>query len=145
MTIRAFAERDTEAVVALWGLCGLVRPWNDPRKDIARKLTVQPELFLVDDGLADGVDGTAVVATVMAGFDGHRGWLYYVAVHPEWQGRGVARRIVAHAEDLLERLGCPKVNIQIRNGNESVQAVWTALGYSPDHATGLGKRLIPDG
>lgn len=143
MVIRAFEVGDTESVVSLWEECGLTRSWNDPRKDIARKLQVQPELFLVDEEPADD-GGAGIVATVMGGYDGHRGWLYYVAVLPARQGSGVGRRIVARAEELLIDMGCPKVNIQVRSGNGPAAAVWAAFGYSPDGATGLGKRLIPD-
>lgn len=136
--IRPFAVADTEQVVELWERCGLVRPWNDPRKDIERKLTVQPELFFVAE--RDG----HVVASTMAGYDGHRGWLYYVAVAPELQGEGVGRAMFRHAEEALLALGCPKVNVQIRSGNDAVAAFWGGLGFASDGATGMGKRLIPD-
>ena len=136
--IRAFEVGDTEQVVDLWERCGLVRAWNDPRKDIERKLTVQPELFFVAER------GGRIAASAMAGYDGHRGWLYYVAVAPELQGGGLGRAIFRHAEEALLALGCPKVNVQIRSGNETVAAFWNGLGFSPDGATGLGKRLIPD-
>ena len=88
MHIRSYREPDENAVVALWQTCGLTRPWNDPRKDIARKLTVQRELFLV--GECDG----QVVATLMAGFEGHRGWVNYLAVSPELRGRGHAGAVM---------------------------------------------------
>ena len=137
--IRPFAPRDTEAVVALWTACGLTRPWNDPHRDIARKLTVQPELFLVAD------DDGRPVGTAMAGYDGHRGHVYYLAVDPARQGTGLGRALMAEAEALLLALGCPKVSVQIRSGNEAVTAFYDRLGYAADAATGLGKRLIPDG
>ncbi len=89
MHIRPFAVPDTEPVVALWRVCGLTRPWNDPRKDIERKLAVQPELFLVADREGEPV------ATAMAGYDGHRGWVYYVAVAPGLQRSGVGRELMA--------------------------------------------------
>ena len=89
MEIREFQPQDEEAVIILWERCRLVRPWNDPRKDISRKLKVRPDLFLV--GVADG----KVVATVMAGYDGHRGWINYLAVAPEERRRGRGLRIVA--------------------------------------------------
>src|SRR6218665_2771199 len=121
MRIRAFAPADTEPVVALWRACGLVRPWNDPHRDIARKLTVHPELFLV------GVDeDDAVIAVVMAGYDGHRGWINYLAVSPEQQRRGHARALVERVETELEARGCPKLNLQIRAGNEAVAAFYAA-------------------
>jgi ribosomal protein S18 acetylase RimI-like enzyme len=142
--IRPFRPADTEAVVALWESCGLVRPWNDPRRDIARKLTVQPELFLVaTDPTAD--DRQALVAAGMAGFDGHRGWVNYLAVRPDLQGGGLGRTMMAEFERLLEAMGCPKVNLQVRAGNEQVLAFYASLGYAPDQAVSLGKRLIADG
>ncbi|ROS65206.1 ribosomal protein S18 acetylase RimI-like enzyme [Curtobacterium sp. PhB172] len=137
--IRPFRADDTDAVVALWESCGLVRPWNDPRRDIARKATVQPELFLVAETEAAGV-----VAAGMAGFDGHRGWVNYLAVQPDLQGSGLGRTLMAEFERLLTDLGCPKVNLQIRAGNERVLGFYESLGYSDDRTVSLGKRLIPD-
>lgn len=125
-------------MVALWHAAGLTRPWNDPHRDIARKKLVQRDLFLVAE------DAGAVVGTAMAGYDGHRGWVYYVAVAPDRRGAGLGRRLMTEAEARLLALGCPKVNVQIRSGNEPVAAFYDHLGYAPDAATGLGKRLIPD-
>jgi ribosomal protein S18 acetylase RimI-like enzyme len=136
--LRPFRADDTEPVVALWEACGLTRPWNDPRKDIERKLAVQPELFLV--GEEDG----RLLATAMAGYDGHRGWVYYVAVAPERQRSGLGRVLLTAVEDRLTALGCPKVNIQIRSGNLAAGAFWSRLGYEDDRAAGMGKRLIAD-
>jgi ribosomal protein S18 acetylase RimI-like enzyme len=142
--IRRFAPADTEQVVALWESCGLVRPWNDPRKDIARKLTVQPELFLVaTEPAADGADG-AVVAAGMAGFDGHRGWVNYLAVSPSLQRSGLGRRFMGEFEERLAAMGCPKINLQVRAGNEQVIAFYERLGYADDRTVSMGKRLIPD-
>lgn len=138
MRIRPFEERDTEAVVALWEAAGLTRPWNDPRKDIARKLEVQRELFLV------GELDAAVVATAMAGYDGHRGWVNYLAVDPAHRGSGLGRAIMHEVERLLAERGCPKLNLQVREGNEDALAFYRALGYEVDAAVSLGKRLIPD-
>ena len=139
MQIRPFDEADTETVVALWERCGLTRPWNDPRRDIERKLTVQRELFLV------GVDHEeALVATAMAGYDGHRGWVYYVAVEPDRRGEGFGRQLMAQVERSLEAMGCPKANVQVRTGNERVRAFYERLGYTVDEAFGMGKRLIAD-
>ncbi|MBF4592306.1 GNAT family N-acetyltransferase [Curtobacterium flaccumfaciens] len=156
--IRPFRTEDTDAVVALWESCGLVRPWNDPRRDIARKLTVQPELFLVAEPQAAGPDtddtdtGTddtdiadaGVVAAGMAGFDGHRGWVNYLAVRPDLQGSGLGRTLMAEFERLLTDLGCPKLNLQVRAGNEQVLGFYASLGYTDDRTVSLGKRLIPD-
>ena len=141
MRIRRFTPADTESVVALWEAAGLTRPWNDPRKDIARKLTVQPELFLVGTA-AD--DAATPIATVMAGFDGHRGWVNYLAVHPDHRRRGHAAALMAEVERLLEAAGCPKANLQVRTDNAEALAFYAALGYTQDAAVSLGKRLISD-
>jgi len=138
-TIRPFEPDDTEAVVALWESCGLVRPWNDPRRDIARKLSVQPELFLVATD-----DRGAVVGAGMAGFDGHRGWVNYLAVRPDLQGGGLGRALMAEFERSLTAMGCPKLNLQVRAGNERVIGFYESLGYADDRTVSLGKRLIPD-
>ncbi|MCM3779094.1 GNAT family acetyltransferase [Microbacterium hydrocarbonoxydans] len=141
--IRAFDPRDTEAVVALWEEAGLTRPWNDPRRDIQRKLQVQPELFLVALDDTDGTD-PRIVGTVMAGYDGHRGWLYYLATALSHRKRGVARAIVAEAERLLLAMGCPKIQLMVREGNEPVLAFYDSLGYERFSVSNTGKRLIVD-
>jgi ribosomal protein S18 acetylase RimI-like enzyme len=136
--IRPFVRDDTEAVVALWEACGLVRPWNDPRKDIERKLQVRAEMFLV--AVEDGV----IVGSVMAGYEGHRGWINYLAVESSRRRQGLGTRLMAEAERLLEGSGCPKINLQIRSENADVIAFYRALGYEADDVVSLGKRLIPD-
>ncbi|UZN49759.1 GNAT family acetyltransferase [Cupriavidus cauae] len=138
MQIRTYRESDEAEVVSLWKHCGLTRPWNDPHRDIARKLAEQPELFLVGE-----VDGR-LMATAMVGYDGHRGWIYYLAVHGDFQGRGHGRQLMAEAERLLMERGCPKLNLQVRAGNEAVLAFYRELGYAADATVTLGKRLIPD-
>ena len=140
--IRPFRVEDTEAVVALWRQAGLVVPWNDPYRDIERKLTVQPELFLVAEN-EDG-HGPAIVGTAMAGYDGHRGWVNYLAVDESRRSEGFGARLMAEAERLLADRGCPKVNLQVRSTNQGVIDWYRSLGYEPDHAVSLGKRLIPD-
>ncbi len=136
--IRPFQAEDEEAVVSLWQRCELLRPWNDPHKDIRRKLRVRPDLFLV--GVLDG----HVVATVMAGYEGHRGWLNYLAVAPEHQRRGLGRAIVAEAERLLRKEGCPKINLQVRSSNRAAIEVYRHLGYAVDEVVSMGKRLEHD-
>lgn len=136
--IRPFRPEDQEAVVALWQRCGLIRTWNDPRRDIARKQRVQPELFLV--GTVDG----AVVAAVMAGYEGHRGWINYLAVLPEHRRAGLGRAMMAAAEGRLKTLGCPKVNLQVRRDNPEVIAFYARLGYLEDAVVSMGKRLEHD-
>ena len=138
MRIRAFQPADEAAVVALWQECGLTRPWNDPHKDIARKLTEQPELFLV------GALGDEIVASAMIGFDGHRGWVYYLAVAERHRKRAYGRALMHEAERLLIERGCPKINLQVRSSNPGVIEFYRKLGYSQDQTVSLGKRLIPD-
>jgi ribosomal protein S18 acetylase RimI-like enzyme len=138
MRIRAFANADTDSVVRLWNDCGLTRPWNDPRKDIARKLTVQPDLFLV------GEDDGVVMATAMVGFDGHRGWVSSLAVAPEHRERGHAVALMHEAERLLVALGCPKIMLMVRAENSDVVGLYEHLGYVTEPTVVMGKRLIPD-
>ncbi len=138
MKIRPFAEADQNAVIALWRACGLVRSWNDPQQDIRRKLLVQRELFLV--GEAEG----SIVASAMAGYEGHRGWVNYLAVHPDVQRRGYGAALMRTLEERLLALGCPKINLQLRADNARAQEFYRALGYAQDEAVSYGKRLIPD-
>lgn len=138
MQIRRYRSPDEPALIALWHACGLVRSWNDPEKDIQRKLTVQPELFLV------GTIGEMLVASVMAGFDGHRGWVNYLAVAPEHRKSGLGRALMEKVEQELKAIGCPKLNLQVRTSNHEVLAFYRRLGYLQDEAVSLGKRLIPD-
>ena len=145
MRIRPFEPADEEPVVALWQACGLTRPWNDPHKDIARKLTEQPELFLVAEERVVGAKDGRISAVAMAGFEGHRGWINYLAVDPERQGAGIGRELVEHVEALLLARGCPKVSVQVREGNDDALAFYRALGFDPDRSVSLGKRLIEDG
>ena len=137
-TIRAFALRDTESVIALWQATGLTRSWNNPHLDIQRKLTVQPELFMV------AVDGEDIIGTVMAGYDGHRGWIYYLASDPMRRGQGIGRDLVTAAEEALLELGCPKVQLMVRPGNDDVLGFYDSLGYERFDTTSTGKRLIAD-
>ena len=136
LSIRPFAPADEAAVVTLWTECELTRPWNDPRADIRRKLRAQPDLFLV--GEQDG----QVVATVMAGYDGHRGWINYLAVSPRRRREGLGRRMMEEAQRRLAALGCPKINLQVRTSNKVVIAFYERLGFAVDDVISLGKRLV---
>ncbi len=138
MNVRPFDLADEAAVIDLWQRCGLTRPWNDPGKDIRRKLRVRPDLFLV--GLIDG----EVVATVMAGYEGHRGWINYLGVAPERQKQGLGRQMMAEAERLLKEVGCPKINLQVRTGNQGAIEFYRRVGYAIDDVISLGKRLERD-
>jgi len=138
LVVRPYRPADEGAVIALWHACELTRPWNDPAKDIARKQRVQPELFLV------GTLDDRVVATAMIGYEGHRGWINYLAVDPAHRRAGHARRLMDEAEQRLLELGCPKINLQLRKTNAQALGFYRALGYVEDDALSLGKRLIPD-
>jgi ribosomal protein S18 acetylase RimI-like enzyme len=138
MEIRPFEPRDEEAVVQLWNDCGLVVSWNNPHRDIERKLTVQADMFLV--ACLDG----KVIATVMAGYDGHRGWINYLAVHPQHRRNGIGRRIMDEAEDRLRAVGCPKINVQARSGNASAIEFYKSIGFKTDDVVSFGKRLESD-
>ena len=134
MKIRAFDSADESQVIALWDRCGLLRPWNDPKKDIQRKRAVYPDQFLV------GVEHDTVIATAMVGYDGHRGWIYYLAVSPDRQRMGLGRAIVAEAERTLRELGCPKINLQVRSTNANVIAFYRRIGFVEDDVLSLGMR-----
>jgi ribosomal protein S18 acetylase RimI-like enzyme len=138
MKIRAYDEKDEEGVIALWKECGLVVPQNDSAKDIARKLTIDRDLFLV------GLTGEGIVATVMGGYEGHRGWINYLAVQQSEQRKGYGEAIMNAIETLLKEKGCPKINLQVRHTNKDVIAFYAAIGYGDDNVAGLGKRLEHD-
>lgn len=138
MEIRPYDRNDEDSVVQLWNDCGLVVPWNNPRRDILRKLKVQPEMFLV------ACSKSQIIATVMAGYDGHRGWINYLAVHPEHRRTGVGRRMMEEAEARLRAAGCPKINLQVRSNNAAVIEFYKAIGFKMDDVVSLGKRLEPD-
>ncbi len=138
LRIRAFADEDEAAVVDLWRRVGITRPWNDPLKDVARKRRVQPELFLV------ATEDDVVVGTAMAGYDGHRGWVNYLAVEPSRQRQGIGRALMAAAEAALAALGCPKLAVQVRADNPEALAFYEHLGFARDAVVSLGKRLERD-
>lgn len=136
MNIRQYCESDEEAVIALWQRVFADNPpHSQPAANIRQKLAVQPELFLVAE-----VDGR-VAGTTLAGYDGHRGWLYAVAVDPDCRRRGIGRALVRHAEKLLAELGCPKVNLQVRAHNTGVVAFYQTLGYDIEERVSMGKLL----
>ena len=136
--VRDFRPADADAVIALWDVCGLLRPWNDPHKDIARKMTDRNGAFWV------AMSAESVIAAVMVGYDGHRGSINYLAVAPEYQRSGIGARLMRQAEAFLIDLGCPKVSFCVRKDNDPVLAFYDDLGYSVDDVHFLGKRLIPD-
>ncbi len=125
-------------VVQLWNDCGLVTTANNPFKDIQRKLKVQSDLFFV------AVEKNKVVGTVMGGYEGHRGWINYLAVDPAYQKSGIGLELMKKVEQKLKNLGCPKINLQIRESNAKVRAFYEKIGYSQDKVLSYGKRLIQD-
>ena len=138
LLIRPFKEGDEEALVSLWNMCKLTVPWNNPYKDIARKLKVQAEFFLV------GYLEDKLIASVMAGYDGHRGYINYFAVHPDFQARGYGKQLMDNVENGLRELGCPKINLQIREGNDKVLTYYQKLGFVEEKRINMGKRLEDD-
>ena len=136
LQIRPFRDEDLSGVVELWEAVFPNEPTrNDPRAIVARKLRIQRDLFLV--GHLDG----RLVATVMAGFDGFRGWIYHLAVAPELRQRGFGRQIMEVAEDKLRDLGCPKINLQVRASNTAVIEFYEKLGYGIEERASMGKQL----
>lgn len=124
-----------DAVVDLWRKCDLIVPQNDPVEDIRKKLDFQPELFFV------ALLNDKVIGSVMVGYEGHRGWLNYLAVLPDYQKRGYGRKLVEKAIDELRKLGCLKVNLQVRGRNISAVDFYKHLGFKEDDVVSLGKRL----
>jgi len=135
LVIRPYERTDEEKVIELWRRCNLVVPQNDPQKDIMLKLQMQPQLFLV------GTLGDEIVATAMAGYEGHRGRINYLTVSPDSQRRGFGHQMMEEAEARLRALGCPKINVQIRSSNKSVIDFYKRIGFSMDDVVSMGKRL----
>ena len=136
--IRQFVPNDTNRVIFIWEQCDLVRKWNNPNFDIQRKLNFQKELFFV------GLLNDEIIATAMFGYDGHRGWLNYFAVLPNFQKRGFGKQLMTFGEMVLIEKGCPKLNLQIRNDNTKAINFYQKVGYKEDAAVSFGKRLIED-
>jgi ribosomal protein S18 acetylase RimI-like enzyme len=144
LSIRRFDARDTDAVVALWQQAfpeyrDLTRPQRNPHLSIANKLATQPELFFV--AVLGTADGERIVGTVMGGYDGHRGWMYSLAVDEAVRRHGIGTRLVAHVENTLTALGCPKLNLQVLSAKAEIQAFYESLGYRADAVISMGKRL----
>ncbi len=138
MTIRPYSATDEASVVRLWQRCNLVRSQSNAHLDIARKMKVNPELFLV--GLIDG----EVVATVIGGYEGHRGWINYLGVDPDYQRRGLARQIMMAVEEKIRAMGAPKINLQVRADNAGVVPFYEVIGYAVEDRISMGKRLVKD-
>jgi ribosomal protein S18 acetylase RimI-like enzyme len=133
--IRRYEKSDEQQVIALWKECSLIVPQNDPQQDIDAKLAYQPELFLVGE-----LDGR-IIASIMIGYEGHRGWINYMGVEPRCQRRGYGKKMMEHAVRALEKLGCLKVNLQVRETSKKAIAFYEKLGFTDDGVVSLGKRL----
>lgn len=133
--MRSLRSGDEAEVVSLWQRCGLTNPSNDPFDDIRLKCARDPAglLVVVDDGV--------IIGSVMVGYEGHRGWINYLAVDPDRRREGVGRRLMREAENLLRAFGCPKINLQIRSNNLGVLAFYESMGYVVDDVVSLGRRL----
>jgi len=135
LIIRKYEEKDEEQVVDLWNQCNLIVPQNNSHEDIKKKIEFQPNLFFV------GTVNDEVVASIMVGYEGHRGWINYMAVLPEYQSKGFGRQLVDKAMTELRKLGCLKVNLQVRENNKEVIEFYKNLGFSNDRVVSLGKHL----
>jgi ribosomal protein S18 acetylase RimI-like enzyme len=123
LTIAPIEDADIADVIALWQRCGLTRPWNDPAADIALARKGANAAVLA------GRDGSAIVASALVGHDGHRGWVYYVAVDPDYRHKGYGGIVMAAAEDWLRERGIEKLQLMVRSDNSHVQAFYQSLGY----------------
>jgi ribosomal protein S18 acetylase RimI-like enzyme len=138
LLVRRYSARDEQAVIDLWDRCGLLRPWNNPGKDISRKLSANSDWFLV------AAVRNQIVGSIMIGYEGHRGWINYLAVDPGFRRQGIGRRLMKEAEVLLRKAGCPKINLQLRANNKDAAGFYAGLGYVQDDVISLGKRIDPD-
>jgi ribosomal protein S18 acetylase RimI-like enzyme len=136
--IRPYNTGDESGVIDLWQRCKLTRPQNNPKLDIERKLKVNPELFLV------GLIEREIIATAMGGYEGHRGWINYLAVDPHFQRNGLGRKMMDTIQSKLSTLGCPKINLQVREDNLEAVNFYKAIGYAQEPVLSMGKRLVQD-
>lgn len=135
MQIRDAEDDDITDVISLWEQCGLTRPWNDPRSDIVLARQTPTSRLLV------GVDEDQIVATALVGCDGHRGWLYYMAVDPGQQGMGLGQRMLTTAEEFVQSQGASKLQLMVRTDNTQASGFYQASGYLPEDTTVFGKRF----
>ena len=122
--------------VGLWRIAGLTRPWNDPYADLARALASPTSTVLAAQD-----EGGRLLGTAMVGHDGHRGWVYYLAVDPGLRGNGLGRQLMHASEQWLRERGVPKVNLMVRTTNHAVLAFYAALGFEDGKVVVLGKFL----
>jgi ribosomal protein S18 acetylase RimI-like enzyme len=138
LVLWSYRPGDREALVALWSICELTRPWNNPHRDIDRKLARDGDNLLVLE------EDNQLIGSVMVGYEGHRGWVNYLAVHPDHRRQGLGRLLMDEAERRLRDLGCAKVNLQVRASNETAREFYRQIGYTVDEAVSFGKRLEHD-
>ena len=135
MRIRPLQDADVTAVIELWESCGLTRPWNDPHKDINfAKQSPSSEILV-------GEDESQIIASVMVGHDGHRGAIYYLAVSPQHQRRGLGKEIHDAAIAWLQSVGVWKINLMVRLENTQVVSFYEKLGYSPNNVVSLARQI----
>lgn len=135
---RIATTSDREAVIALWQACALTRPWNDPVADFDRAVETATSDILVRH------DGDELIASVMVGYDGHRGWVYYLAVHPDQRRRGLGREMMEAAEAWLRERDAPKIQLMVRSDNAAVIDFYEAFGLDRQDVVTLGRRLDGD-
>ena len=138
LTIRNYHNTDEGQMIDLWFECGLAVSWNNPKRDIERKMDHDPSLFIVCE------IKSMIVGSCMAGYDGHRGWIYYLAVKPEYQKQGIASQLVKEAEHRLLKMGCPKIDLMVRKSNKDAISFYHKIGYKDDPVVVLSKRLYDD-
>ncbi|MFV0422072.1 GNAT family acetyltransferase [Oleidesulfovibrio sp.] len=136
--VRPFRPEDSDALIALWKECGLTVPWNDPYKDLVRKLSEAPQEILIAE------KDSIMAGAVMYGYDGHRGSVNYLCVAPHFRQSGLGRLLMQHVEKRLTERGCPKINICVRKDNIAISGFYAAQGYQEDNVIVLGKRLTHD-
>ena len=136
--ISVFKDKYRSQVIDLWEQCNLIKYWNDPDKDINRKLKVNDNLFLIVEF------NKIIIGSAMAGYDGHRGSVYYLSIGPKYQNKGVGKILMKEIEKRLISIGCPKINIFIRNSNIEVKEFYQSINYEEQNSLVYGKRLIAD-
>ncbi|MFY7837510.1 MAG: GNAT family acetyltransferase [Novosphingobium sp.] len=134
-TIRAAGSIDQNATIALWDAAGLTRPWNDARADFDLALKTETSTILLAE------QAGTICGSVMVGFDGHRGWVYYLATAPDQRGQGIGRLMMLAAEDWLKALGSPKIQLMVRGDNHAARGFYSAIGYELQDVVTIGKRL----
>jgi len=135
LIIRVYDQKDEIEVIKLWKICNIIVPQNDPKLEINSKLNFQPDLFFV------GLYKKKLIATIMIGYEGHRGWINYLVVHPDFQRRGFGTKLMDYATKTLSKMGCRKINIQVRKSNIPVIQFYKKLGFIDDEVINYGKRI----